>query len=123
MRYEWSGSGLGSGNLSPPTNTATAVPGLSLVTPSVITGQVVLVWWAMSSQASSNTVYGQLALAGSVTGPQIQSSVINENVMGFFQRFTGLTGAQTFTLLASASSSAGAVYGAASSILAMIVNS
>jgi hypothetical protein len=102
-----------------PTNTHTAITGLSITTASMRSGQILVVWFSASISASgaSNLVSASLTRNGSETGAVVQTS----DNSGFpslttVQRFTGLTGAQTLAGNVWASSSGGATQGGGSSI-------
>ena len=109
-----SGSVVGTGNLAPPTNTHTAIPGLTVTTPSIVSGQVLVVWLSVYLSASSNTVSARLTRGGVETGIQLDST--STGVAMTVQRFTGLTGTQTLAANGWATSGVGTILGTSSTI-------
>lgn len=109
-----------------PSNTHTAITGLSVTTASMQVSQILVVWFSASISASgaSNVVSASLTLNGVETGTPVSTS----DNSGFpslttVQRFAGLVGTQTLAGNVWASSSGGATQAGGSSIFYEIRNS
>jgi len=112
------GSVVGTGFLAPPTNTHTAVPGLSTSVSITNAGQVLLVWLQINTTPSGNTIACTLTVDGGEQSLQIENSGSNAETGAMPYLITGLSVA-SHTLAANcwSSSSVGNVNGTQSDIV------
>lgn len=107
-------------------NTHKAITGLSITTASIISGQVLVVWFSPSITANAgNVVSARLTLDGTETGTTVQtsSSTPAYECPTTVQRFTGLTGTHVLAGQVWGSSAEGGTQTGGSSIYYEIRNS
>jgi hypothetical protein len=106
-------------------NTHKAITGLSIETPSIVSGQVLVVWFSPSIEAHENVVSAVLTLGGAEVGTVVNVSGSPDAYASptTVRRFTGLTGVQTLAGVVWGSSSAGGTQENGSSIYYEVRNS
>lgn len=100
-----SGIAIGTG-LAPPTNEHRQIPGTKIETPSLIGGDVVLIWGLVFLGPSGNTVQAALTINGAENALNSPGSATSLTAPILY-RLSGVTGVQTLAVNGWASSAVG----------------